>query len=161
MPETWVDPQDAIPGEDYPSTQYNSEVIGNIRYLAFPPAGEAERTSDTTTTSTSFADIGELTVTITTVADRDVLIGWVGSMAYSTATGNFTYLTVTRDGTNLGDTTEGLTQFDGGIGVQGPLAGCFIDPAPGAGAHTYKLQWKVSTGTATIYDGFKFFAREC
>ena len=118
-----------------------------------------KRTSgDYTTTSSTFVDVDgtNLALAITTGAHR-VLIGVVGSLNTSTAYQIVTF-DLTVDGTRVGSTNGGIFQTrregaDGGTNMMRSASFTFLTDALTAASHTFKLQWKVDTGTATLMGG--------
>lgn len=109
---------------------------------------------DYTTTSTTFVDVDgtNLSLTITTGAHR-VLIGFVGSAVDATSDA-FVYLDVDVDGTRIGN-AQGLTanqQFTAGAYLQN-ASFTVMSAILSAASHTFKLQWRVSGGTATLRGG--------
>lgn len=119
-------------------------------YLPMPQSAAYKRTSGNyTTTSTSFADIDgtNMALTITTRARR-VLIGFVGSW-YNSGT-NTMAIDFTVDGTRVGG-DFGLAPWNiNHAGNAIPICPTFLTDVLSAGAHTFKVQWKVSGGTGTM-----------
>lgn len=111
-------------------------------------SGKATRTAgDLTTTSASFVDVTGMTVTLTTGARR-CLIAFQG-----------TALNASTERVAFDLLIDGVSQ-GGGLGVsQVSLASTesadvgfsFLTDVLAAGSHTFKLQWKVSGGTGTLY----------
>lgn len=106
------------------------------------------KTTDFTTTSTSFVDVTNLTITITTGARR-VLLTACGAVANDTA-GQQSKLTLTVDGANQGG-TNGL-QFADHIAATElhPFSLSFLTDVLTAASHTFKVQALASGGTTTI-----------
>lgn len=158
----WTTPEEVAAGASYSSTDHNAQVVNNLLHLFLPPAAEVkEEVSTTTTTSTTFADVAGMSCAITTTG-RDVLIGFHGQLGMSTAPYR-AFVTVTRDGTNLGASGFGLVHIKlDSANLIGNVSFTFIDPEPAAGAHTYKIQWHVDSGggTLTLYPTYGMFVRE-
>lgn len=114
-----------------------------------------QRTSgDYTTTSTTFVDVDttNMTLSITTGAHR-VLIGFTGTIQ-NNAQDLITYVTVMLDGINLGNASGFVMaqKFSGGASREdGSFA--FLTNVLSAASHTFKLQWRVNGGTATLRGG--------
>jgi len=117
---------------------------------AYLPSGYAQsaiatRTAgDLTTTSTTFVDVTDMTVTLTTGARRCLV--FCSALGGHTGSGS-TLIDIAVDGTRQGQTL-GLT---GGNSASFPLVLTFLTPVLSAGSHTIKLQWRVDAGTAQIY----------
>ena len=102
-------------------------------------------TTDITTTSTSFVDMADMSITFTLKQAKDVVILFTG-VVFNSKHG-YVYTTITVDGVNkcnqqyfgTGD-AEGREQISG-----------FWKESLAAGQHTVKMQWKTSTGTASCF----------
>ena len=101
-------------------------------------------TSGPTTTSTSYVDLTDITVTITTGANP-VLILFSGDFASTSAGGNI-YVIIEIDGVDQAD-SERTISIDN-VNYQYSVATTWLTTAT-AGSHTFKIQWKVSGGTGT------------
>lgn len=101
---------------------------------------------DLTTTSTTFVDATSLTTTLTTGATRCLVT--FSAMGNCTATGTLS-VDVAVDGTLQGG-TYGLVGAGSG-GGQHNFSFTFWTDVLSAASHTIKLQWKVDTGTGTLY----------
>lgn len=108
-------------------------------------------TSDYTETSTTFVDVDatNLALTITTNGG-DVLVGFHGS--FNNGSGDV-FLDVAVDGTRDGG-DDGYIRVRTASGVT-QNAASFTRTITGlsAASHTFKLQWKVTGGTETLYAG--------
>lgn len=101
-----------------------------------------------TTSSTSFVDLTGATVTLTTGARRCLVL--LQCYAFNSSSGNAEYYDVAVDGVLQGG-TEGLAnvyQISGGADDHSVTL-AYVTAALSAGAHTIKVQWKVSGGTGT------------
>jgi len=106
------------------------------------------------TNSTSYADIGYATVTITpSSATSKVLIIATGTSSFTALTGqNISADTqlVRSPSTSLQIQSCGTTVFGGGGGATGAISYSYIDSPGTTGAVTYKLQQKVSNASSTL-----------
>jgi hypothetical protein len=113
----------------------------------------ADESANWTTTSTSFVDIDavKLSLEITTTG-RDLLLGFFGNFIMNGAAAM--HLTVTMDGV-------AIALDDGIVGARNlqtsapgnPISFVHLLTGISAGVHTFKLRWKVSSGTLTLYAG--------
>lgn len=149
----WTQQSTKSTGDLVTAADWNA-VVNNLKYLA---AGsyvvqEPATGSDYSTTSTGFTnvDTNEWTVDITPVADATaVKITAQFTLVTNAVTA---YFDITRDGTRLANTTNGMFyQYIAGTSEPEAIVITFIDDGITPGnTHTYKLQWKASSGTLTI-----------
>lgn len=106
---------------------------------------------DYTTTSTSFVDVDatNLALAITTGASR-VLVGLVADCENSTNLASV-YLDVDVDGTRLGGTNGIHRQVHTNGTIPNNASFTWMTEALTAASHTFKLQWKVGSGTGKLY----------
>jgi len=106
--------------------------------------------SNYTTASTSFVDVDatDLSITITTGARRALI---VANVVVSHSTSARVDLDVDLDGARLGQTLGLASTRMTGTGILHSLAICHLTAVLSAASHTFKLQWKTDTGTATMY----------
>lgn len=129
----------------------------NINYLKNTPSAlyDCDESSDYTTTSTTFTtvDSTNLNFTIET-AGGDVEIHFHGVVKGS-ASASRVWFDVEVDGSNLAgdDGLTGVVFEAGALTTEMPVALCVRATGLSAGDHTFKLVWKVSSGTATLYAG--------
>lgn len=134
--------------------ELNTYLRDNLDALKNPPTAVYEsigRSTDFSTTSTSFTDVGaEMELTITTTGDGaggngDVFVWLLGALYSSTAIR--IYFRVLMDGA-VQNADDGLLVSEG-TGLR-PIS--FLIPIRGiaAGSHSFKLQWKVSSGTGVL-----------
>lgn len=148
-PKTWAtnDPMDA--------STLNTHVRDNLNALKAPPTAsyKLNESANYSTTSTSFADIdaANLALTITTTGG-DVLVVFAGSFSNGGGAA-YVYVDFAVDGTR-----QGLD--DGVLCLYSPSASSMLNGSfawlvtgLAAGSHTFKLQWKSSGGTITLYAG--------
>ncbi len=135
----------------------NTHLRDNLNALKDPPTALALVGSTYASTSTSFVNIDStgLAVTITT-SGGDVLIGFSGAWVMGAA-GNIGYLTVAMDGVNIGG-ASGIALVSSSSAV--PLGVAFLKTSVPPGAHTFRLQWRVTGSTVTLYALGEFWARE-
>lgn len=107
---------------------------------AIHQALQAEGTSDISTSSTTFVDMADMSVTITT-GNNPVLIIFSVSVDNSISG---TYLVIDIDGVD----ERGASVADSGMYWVGTQA---VLKTLSAGSHTIKGQWKVDSGTSYCY----------
>ncbi len=127
---------DGSPKIDYKNIQ-NNEAGG--KYLS-----TVRKTDQFTSASTSFVNVTDLTITITTKNTRVLLL--FNSDAYHTVTGGNIYLTFTIDGTAVGGSSGlGTLQFVHGAQNLMMYASIhYVTDVLTAGSHTFKVQMKTS-----------------
>lgn len=146
----WTTPKTWATDELVTASNLNTHLRDNLNALKSPPSAAytLNEAADFTTTSTSFVDVSasKLALTITT-AGGDVLVHFDGRLGATARV----YLDVAVDGTRLaGD--DGITA-NGDSGTAESISFTRLITGLSAGAHTFKLQWKVNTGTGTLYAG--------
>ena len=104
---------------------------------------------DLTTNSTSFVDATGLTTTITTGAHRCLILFTCSVLAQANTDVG---LDLAVDGTRLGNTTHGLVLAGNNASnsVYYPASIFYVTDVLSAGSHTFKVQFRVTSGTATI-----------
>lgn len=133
-----------------------NELVNDIIALKDPPSDnyEADEGADWTTTNTTFGDIddtgSEFTLSITTTGG-DVMVGLVGSAEMSTSAQHVSFNLDVDGSPEAAD--DGLFGSTGPSAVPFNVSFTYLVTGLTAGAHTIKLQWKVSGGTATFYTG--------
>ena len=152
---TWTTPKTWSTGEALTASDMNTHIRDNLDALKEPPTASyaCDEASDYTTTSTTFVDVDStnLSLQITTTGG-DVLIGFVGTVQLTTAASILFDVDVdgTRDGGDDGicrgySSTNTLIQTIGFVRLITGLS---------AGSHTFKLQWKTTSGTLVdLYAG--------
>jgi hypothetical protein len=149
MTATWHTPASWSVGQLVTATNLNEQLRDNLEFLKTPPTAlyNVNQGSDYTTTSTSFVDVDatNLSLTITT-AGGDVLIAFMGFTGGTSRA----YYDVAIDGVRLagddGLIANVLANFT-------PVSFVALKQGLAPGSHTFKLQWKVNSGTATMYAG--------
>jgi hypothetical protein len=146
MTATWTD----ISANKADGAQLDSDLLNamldNINFLRDPAAGLYALSvagANITTTSTSFVDLTGFTKTITTQG-RPVEICFDARVASTNARFDFQVdgATITGDVDGLGAVTPASTFGNNSFRRVVALA---------AGSHTFKVQWRVTTGTGTVY----------
>ena len=126
----------------------------NLVALKAPPSAQyIQSAADYTTTSTSFVDVDATNMahTITTTGG-DVLIGGILPMTNTVSIANV-YFDVTVDGVRMGG-TDGLVVQTVPTALHAYVVSFMLfKTGLSAGSHTFKLQWKVNSGTGRIYSG--------
>lgn len=119
----------------------------------------------TNSTTGSWVDVTSASITFTTTARR-VKLGFIGVAANDNASG-LTSFTFDVDGSPQGGTL-GLVrdQMDGTASRFRNVSFTFMTAALTAASHTFKVQWRVSTGTSTLLNAsasavWHFWAEEC
>jgi hypothetical protein len=105
-----------------------------------------------TTSSTSFTDIDgvNLSLSVTTGARR-VLVAFCGA-GTNTTNGAFIGLDLLVDGVSV-SSGEGILIAAGSANLDRNLSFTYVTDVLTAASHTFKLQWKASAGTNTLYAG--------
>jgi hypothetical protein len=134
------------------ATIWNADLVDNIKALKDPPSDnyELNEGSNYTTTSASFTDVDatNLALTITTTGG-DVLIHFHGVIGTSSG-GNYVFLNVDIDGSPVAADDGIIQQVQPSVTPTGsPISFTRLVTGLSAGAHTFKLQWKRTAGTAT------------
>jgi hypothetical protein len=169
MPQIWTAPRTWATGELVTAAILNAHVRDNLEFLKSPPTTSfiADQSSDYTTTSTSFANVNatDLALNITT-SGGDVLLVFSGSVLVSS---NTVFFDVDMDGIRIGGDDGLIAATTGGASNRIAVTLVRLVRNVVAGSHTFKLQWKVGGGSATLYAGAgtsqgdlhpQFFVRE-
>lgn len=117
-------------------------------------AGITDTTSELSTTSTTWIDLTGASITMTTGANRVLLLAAFTS-SNDTVTGGCQY-TFLMDATRYGG-SNGLLRFhEDTANLVKPVTMVFLTPALSAGSHTFKVQWQVNntgkTNTSAVND---------
>ncbi len=142
-PKTWT-------SEPLTSLDLNTHLRDNLEALKDPPGASYTLNESVNyyTTSTTFVDVdaSKLALTITT-GGGDVMVHFHGVVAASSGRVNFD---LDVDGTRVaGD--DGITRLDT---ITAPVSFTRLISGLAAGSHTFRLQWRVSSGAnATLYAG--------
>lgn len=150
MTATYTTPRTWVAGEIVTAALLNTHLRDNLDYLKARPVARASDFDNTviSTSSTAFVDVTGASVSITTSGSSRLLI--IASGAFGPqGTGATIYITAVVDGVNQGDATYGITY--GAFANYGSYACTLLTSAAVAdGAHTVKLQVRVSGGTMSI-----------
>ncbi len=149
---------DVALGDLIDETTFN-QLLANLRALYNAPSGaiSLDLPSDKTVSSGgAFADIdsANLSITLTLDAAADVLIGFQGSFVRTSSNTTTLYLNAALDSVAL-QPNDGLVALEVGSQTNPQTLGfVYLATDVPAGAHTFRVQWKV-VGSAT---GIKLFA---
>lgn len=153
MTATWTAPRTWATDELVTAALMNEQLRDNVDFLRNPPfASYLLNNSDYTTTSSSFVNVDNTNLSLTiTTQGGPLLIGFYGSIYHSSASGRV-FFDVDIDGTSRVGGDDGLVVSTVSSTVS---AVSFLVWKAGlsAASHTFKLQWKTSTSTATLYAG--------
>lgn len=146
-PATWT-------GSLITVNRLNEQIRDNLEFLKDPPSAsyEADEGSNYTTTSSSFVDVDSTNLSLTIeTAGGDVLIAFHGTVTRS-ASGGIVRFDVDVDGTRVAS-DDGIIAAEPVTGAGMPVSFVRYVTGLSPGSHTFKLQWKINTGTATLYAG--------
>jgi hypothetical protein len=135
----------------------NTHLRDNLNALKSPPSAryEANESSDYTTTSAGFADVDSTNFALTiTIAGNDVFLGFTGVVAHSVGVAIF--FDVLVDGITPVAGNDGMIRLKptgAGQNYSMPVSFTWLVTGLAVGQHTFKLQWKTASGTATLYAG--------
>jgi len=147
----WITPKTWNTGDLLTATDLNEQIKTNMNDLKAPPGGyyRMDDSADWTTTSTSFVDVDatDLSTTFDCSGAGDLYVFFIGTVSGGTRI----YFDVALDGTRQG-LDDGIFGME--TSANGRPASFFYKiPTPSAGSHTVKLQWKIASGTGTLYAG--------
>ncbi|MGB1285072.1 MAG: hypothetical protein ACPG7F_00950 [Aggregatilineales bacterium] len=139
-------------GTNWREVSDSSSSSGGGSFSGASTTYEVNESSDYTTTSTTFVDVDatNLSLTITTTGGN-VLVGFSGTARIDT-TGAHIHLNLDVDGSAVA-TDDGLVSMRSTGVTINPMSFTHLVTGLSAGSHTFKLQWKVSSSTATLYAG--------
>ena len=152
----WTTPRTWTTGELITAAIMNTHIRDNLNVLKAPPSDnyEVNEVSDYTTTSTSFIDVDGTNLSFTfTTSGGDVMVHFHAALL--AAAGNQIYFNVDIDGSPHAaddgiiavEDESGVSDADQNVTFTRLIIGL------SAASHTFKLQWKVDAGTATLYAG--------
>lgn len=153
---SWTTPRTYSTGELVTSSMLNTHIRDNLNALKTPSGGynRINLGADITTGSTSFTDVDtEFSMTFTTNGG-DVVVFVTGNLTNSGA-GVRTYLDIHESvaGSRYGSDDGLLIVPSAGSTVYNPFCLAVRIPSLSAASHTFKLQWKTASGTATLFAG--------
>lgn len=158
MPAIWTPPITWNPGYLVTAGDLNAQLRDNLEFLKAPPFASfiANEGSDYTTTSGSFVNVdntaGKFNLTLVTYGGP-VLVCFSGNIIRSTSPQRV-YFDVELDGVRLAGDDGILGIGDpSNISPGTPVTLLWWKTGLAAGSHTFKLQWRTTTGTATLYAG--------
>ncbi len=165
MTAVWSVPRSWSVGELVTASLLNTHLRDNLEFLKTPPTAlyHVNQSTDYTTTSTSFADVDATNLSFNlTTAGGDVLIVFMG---YGGGSARL-YFDVAIDSVRMAGDDGFLASVNA---ANTPITLVALKQGLSAGSHTFKLQWKVNSGSATLYAGAgtagldthpQFFVRE-
>lgn len=144
QPKTWT-------SEPLTSGDLNTHLRDNMEALKDPPGDSyvADESTNYSTTSTSFVDVDStnLSFTITTNGGDVLFHGhWTASL-----TAGFAFYDIEVDGVRVGG-DDGIVRHSTGSGSE-TLSFTRLITGLSAGSHTFKMQWRTTSGTITMYAG--------
>lgn len=156
----WTTPRTWVAGEVPTAAIMNTHVRDNLNALKDPPTAVAQNFNVAlSTTSTSFANMTGVEVTLTTTGGRAMIGFSVMTQASGGTSGDYTAFEITIDGTAVSGHANGVAMvystFGGSIGMT------YLSSALAAGAHTVRIQWRTSNAARTVTASkFQLWARE-
>lgn len=152
----WTDPNTAVAGDPWSASDYNTYIRDNLAYLhsGKPLSWQAKDTGGPySTNSASLADIDatNLSATLSLTTGR-AHIALSGSF-YADAPARLLTLAIDIDGVKYYVGKETLDTNSRLLATTLDLSG--LTP----GSHTFKLQWKVGSGTAYMFSDTEGIAR--
>lgn len=163
MTATWTANRTWVAGEVVTAALLNQYLRDNLDWLAsrgLTPTEDYDGTVGSTTSGT-FTDIGSSFAFTTVKANAKVLCVSFGTVLGGTNADDYA-LTLSLDGTNLGDTTRGLLYIDQVNNWTGSFCFMHIEDVATAGAHTLKLQARRAAGatSSVTVSGMQLWAWE-
>lgn len=151
----WNSPATRVTGELITAAIWNSDIADNLNYLLNRPSGQqnADEVSNYSTSSTGFVDIDSTDLALTVETHAGVAyVHFEGSIKIAGSGSELGYLEVVVDGVQVaGDSgimcIQRSTNFND---VYVPFSFTRRVPGLSNGSHVFKVQWKVSAGTATL-----------
>lgn len=138
------------------ATDLNGQVRDNLNYLFNRPYAQYKRTSGNyTTTSTSFVDVDATNLNLSLTTKSGVVLFFFQGVSQTDTNGAWAIFDVLVDGVAFGG---GWLGYGMQAASYRSLAGenydvTFIGMVAGlsAGSHTFKLRWKVTSGTGILF----------
>lgn len=152
MTATWTTPKTWNTGDPLTASDMNTHIRDNFEFVKSPPTAsyKANEIADYQTTSSSFANVDNTNFALTIItAGGLVLVGFSGNISASVSANiNFDIeVDTVRQGGDDGYLCQNPGTTEEAIAFIIPISGLI------AGSHTFKLQWKTSTGTASMRAG--------
>ncbi len=149
----WTSPRTWVAGELITAAIMNAHVRDNLLILKDPISDDylTNEGADYTTTSTSFVDVDATNLAFTLVTNGGpVMIGFLGTGKSSA--GLQMHFDVDLDGARIaGD--DGMVSTTIAVATAVAFAFVFLKSSLSAASHIFKLQWKVTGGTGTLFAG--------
>jgi hypothetical protein len=160
MTAIWTLPRTWATGEIVTAAMLNQYLRDELDYLKARPVARVSDLDGTvlSTTSATFVDITGATVNITTSGSSRLLILASGSATFPNA--NVSYVTALVDGTNQGDSSLGMVS---GTFATTPVPWSLVfltSAAVADGAHTVKLQARITAGGTLVISQFSLTVLE-
>jgi hypothetical protein len=147
----WTTPATWTPGQVVTATDLNTHLRDNLNFLLSRPNNVIKRDNNAnyTTTATSFIDADGTNLKITlSITGSAVLLG------FTLMASNNSRFDLLIDGTRYDSgALEGLLGAPDASLTLAPVSASVLVAGLSAGAHTFKLQWRATAGTATLYAG--------
>lgn len=144
-PKTWNT------GDPLTAADMNTYVRDNVADLKKPAGGYymLNEGSDYTTSSSSFVDVDstDLNISADFSGQADIVVRFSATVTGGTRV----YFDIALDGVRQGG-DDGIVAFETSANGRGVNFFWRI-PAPSAGTHAVKLQWKAAAASATMYAG--------
>lgn len=154
---TWNGARDWAAGETLTEPSFDNYLSSNLLALKTPPQARTTAGTTTSTTSAVLVDIALVTHTITTTAAAAEVM-FTGIIGVTVACSMITTLLI--DGANVGNATWGIATVVRAAASTDTLSYVFRSAVLTAGSHTFKMQWLVTAGTATLQPGWNFYVVE-
>lgn len=155
MTAIWTAPKTWAVGELVTASLLNTHLRDNLDFLKSPPVAQyvGNQASDYTTTSTSFTNVDGTNFVLTiTPAGSQVLVHFDGTIIHSATNRIHFDVEIDSAGNRLaGD--DGILVFNANGDIVPISFTRLVTGLTPNVAHAFRLQWKVSGGTATLHAG--------
>ncbi|MCY3836586.1 MAG: hypothetical protein OXF83_09170 [Anaerolineaceae bacterium] len=147
----WQDPKTWNTGDLLTAQDMNAQLRDNLRYLKDLPYMQQtiRRNSNYTTSSRSFVDIDGSNLSLTLRLAGAVMVGFLGTFQMDRSAQVCLDLLV--DGVRLGNERGISCLHFSNSNVTQSFTFTFLRDQLAAGEHTFRLQWRVSSGRATLF----------
>jgi hypothetical protein len=148
----WTTPATWTPGQLVAASDLNTHLRDNLLYLFNGrPKSVIKRDNNAnySTSSTTFVDVDATNLAISlAIASGNALVGFMA------VTSNNVQLDIDVDGTRYANgAADGLVTGQDASSTRGGQSGCVLVTGLSVASHTFKLKYKVTTGTGTLYSG--------
>lgn len=153
----WTAPSTWNPGQVVGASDLNVQLRDNMAYLLSQRPGvlvKRDNNAAYTTTSAVFVDVDSTNLAISLTINGSAVLVTFAAVVTCSLLGDV-YMDITVDGTRYGSAgADGVweTHIDT-AGYGHSLSGAIMVTGLSAGLHTFKLQWKTNTGTASLFSG--------